>query len=335
MFSNSQIDSPPRANQGPDGLHKQKKASSTGTRSFDALTSKHKRNDLEESKSPQSKLQKRKRLGDVDATESVSLGDSTTVPADNLEQSAQNSFNGQPPAVKELPGVEERIQFRVEQPMAATSVSSEPGPPRFIADAWGDNPSPIRDTAVHAKSPADTGDAKQTSLDQMILQESDAAKSATTFVKKAWIQQAKVDPSSSEIGRVVTRQVSEALIHEIPSIENDGLRRLTLKLHPAELGKLTLYVGWENETVKAQIVASELATSEMLNRDKDLLMDTMHANGFEFESFDVSYEGSTQKRSDSKAGQILAASKHESNHLEQASTIMTFGAQGSVVNIIA
>ena len=71
-----------------------------------------------------------------------------------------------------------------------------------------------------------------------------------------------------------------------------------MDLHPAELGRLTLRVGIENDSVTATIVTSELATNELLTRDKQILIDTLREQGMEVDSFEVSYGGSeTQNQS--------------------------------------
>ena len=81
--------------------------------------------------------------------------------------------------------------------------------------------------------------------------------------------------TATEIGRAVSQRVSEVIIQEINLANNHELKQITLHLHPAELGRLTLQVGWESDSIIARIVASERATSEMLNGDKNWLIDAL------------------------------------------------------------
>jgi hypothetical protein len=159
----------------------------------------------------------------------------------------------------------------------------------------------------------------------------------TAIAEHELIREVRLEPSGNDLGRLVTQRVTETLIHEIPLIEAEGAKRITLKLHPAELGKLTLHVDWHNETVKARIVASEMATTEMLNREKNHLLDTMHAHGLKFESLDVSYEGSTRHRNGWPADRktrVAGGREPETVPVEQTMRLRTRSNHGSVVDII-
>lgn len=98
----------------------------------------------------------------------------------------------------------------------------------------------------------------------------------------------------------VINQLDDALLTEIASARHTGeARQLTIELHPAELGQLTVNVDWDNELVKAQIIASEFSTSELLNRDKSILIEAIRESGFDLESFDVSH-GDSQSGANSQ-----------------------------------
>ncbi len=97
--------------------------------------------------------------------------------------------------------------------------------------------------------------------------------------------------SAVETARAISRQVTDVVIEEIRTSVNQESKQITLHLHPAELGKLTLHVGWEADSIIARIMATEMATSDMLNQDKNWLLDTLQKNGIELDSFDVSHGG--------------------------------------------
>ena len=138
----------------------------------------------------------------------------------------------------------------------------------------------------------------------------------------------------TDLSKAVVRRVTETLVREVRLTEGIGdSKQITLQLHPAELGRLVLQVAWENETVTAQVVASELATSEMLNRDKSILIDYLSEHGLELASFDVShgsgFEESLHDQSNSESD-LQSILNNESDPVSEN----TINDQGSVLNIV-
>ena len=152
---------------------------------------------------------------------------------------------------------------------------------------------------------------------------------------KTWARPNSGNSPIPDLGRVVTQRVSETMIQEIQVGGKNDVKQMTLHLHPEELGKLTLQVGWESESIVAKIVASELATSEMLNRDKGWLMDSLQANGLEFESFEVSYGGSTNQQEFGQDRETSASAGGPDPANSTTKTGHTIDGKGSVVNLIA
>lgn len=142
---------------------------------------------------------------------------------------------------------------------------------------------------------------------------------------------------ATEVGRAVSQRVSEVLIQEVSIAGKNEMRQITLHLHPAELGRLTLQVGWESDSIIARIVASEAATSELLNGDKSWLMDALEASGVELDSFDISHDNSGAKQSPTQnrdAANKLTASEAEAKS-KRSDPNHSIEADGSMVNLIA
>jgi len=86
------------------------------------------------------------------------------------------------------------------------------------------------------------------------------------------------------------QQFVDMFVRDVSHVANQGEQKITMHLHPPEMGKLTVEVGWENDVVSASIVASERTTSETLIRDRTWLLNNLTASGFEISSFDVSHD---------------------------------------------
>ena len=92
-------------------------------------------------------------------------------------------------------------------------------------------------------------------------------------------------------------QVSHTLVSEVKVVtRRANASEIKMDLHPVELGRMTLRVGFENDAISATIVASELATSDLLIRDKQMLINTLRDHGLDVGSFEVSYGGNESQR---------------------------------------
>ncbi len=92
----------------------------------------------------------------------------------------------------------------------------------------------------------------------------------------------------------VVKQVVETITTD--SIENiRDSRKLTLQIHPAELGRLEIQIGSESDILTAQIVASEHVTSELLNREKIHLINALQEMGVDLPDVEISYRNEDQE----------------------------------------
>ena len=110
-------------------------------------------------------------------------------------------------------------------------------------------------------------------------------------------------PYSPEVVKNVTQTVTENLVQAARFSDNGSNKQLVVQLHPAELGQLVLQVDWDNDVLKAKIVTSELAASEMLNQQKQHLISALAENGLHFDSLDVGFQDTPQDQPESRRSQ--------------------------------
>ena len=66
-------------------------------------------------------------------------------------------------------------------------------------------------------------------------------------------------------------------------------REIQIQLHPVELGRLMVVVNSAEEQIKATIIASELVTSELLNREKEHLIAALKEQGIDLPDVNISH----------------------------------------------
>ncbi len=99
-------------------------------------------------------------------------------------------------------------------------------------------------------------------------------------------------PSTSITTNV--EMVSSGLVEQVQLSEIGDSKVLTLQLHPAELGQVTLHVEWDQDSLKARILTNEIAANEMLNQSKQQMVQALAEQGISFDSLEVAYEGADQ-----------------------------------------
>ena len=92
-----------------------------------------------------------------------------------------------------------------------------------------------------------------------------------------------------------TEQVTETFTENFEQHLDVGERReIRLKLHPENLGELEVQVESMEDFVRAKIVASELATTEILMRDKDILNSALQDLGIAIEDVEIQHRDSSE-----------------------------------------
>ena len=84
--------------------------------------------------------------------------------------------------------------------------------------------------------------------------------------------------------------VSETIAARVESLEDGDASQIRLKIEPEDLGRLEIQVRMDGNRLHGRIVASEAGTSELLARDRMVLLDSLKAIGLEFTSMDISYQ---------------------------------------------
>ncbi len=88
----------------------------------------------------------------------------------------------------------------------------------------------------------------------------------------------------------VTETVTENLVQQIRLTERGEQKQMTLQLHPAELGQLTLQLDWDKDVLQVKILASEMVAADLLKQNKSQLVQALAENGIDFDSLDIGYQ---------------------------------------------
>ncbi len=86
-----------------------------------------------------------------------------------------------------------------------------------------------------------------------------------------------------------TSQLKVAILANAASIENDSTHTIQVDLHPAELGRLQIRIDQTGDQLTAKIVATEIASSELLMQDRQHLVQALNELGFGEASLDISH----------------------------------------------
>ncbi len=101
--------------------------------------------------------------------------------------------------------------------------------------------------------------------------------------------QASLMMNESAVTDSVLQQVMETIVTESVSLSGGSSRSLSIQIHPAELGRLEIVIGSNDDVLKAQIVASETVTSDLLTREKSHLINALREQGIDLTDVDISH----------------------------------------------
>lgn len=119
-------------------------------------------------------------------------------------------------------------------------------------------------------------------------------------------------PKSSPADVTMIDQITDKLTSSSISINKNGSTQIRLQIYPQELGYLTITVFRQQEELRASIVASEWSASEILIRDKSLLVEAFKEKGLEIADVNISLRNSNgNSMGDS------SASKQDQHHQDQ------------------
>ncbi len=88
----------------------------------------------------------------------------------------------------------------------------------------------------------------------------------------------------------IVETVATQTARQFGDLEQGQTQRMTLKIHPEELGSLEIRVESVAEIFRAQIVASEYATSELLNREKAVLHSALHELNIDVGDLEITHQ---------------------------------------------
>lgn len=101
--------------------------------------------------------------------------------------------------------------------------------------------------------------------------------------------QAALMMNDSAVIDSVLQQVTETIVTESVSLSGSSSRSLSIQIHPAELGRLEIVIGSNDDVLRAQIVASETVTSDLLTREKSHLINALREQGIDLTDVDISH----------------------------------------------
>jgi flagellar hook-length control protein FliK len=73
------------------------------------------------------------------------------------------------------------------------------------------------------------------------------------------------------------------------AFDKEPVQTLSIELHPVELGRLTIRVEQTSHQLSAQIFTNEAASSDLLLKEKDFLLEALADLGFGETSLDISH----------------------------------------------
>ena len=179
--------------------------------------------------------------------------------------------------------------------------ASQPNLPQALVDPSGVPLPPITQQANTAVALTETeGTLTESTQSQLTPQEAETNSAANlsdtvlfdrpSFVTASTPQlEPPTLPAVPASHQAVTENVVDTIVEQAQLTEVGESKQLTLQLHPAELGQVTLLVDWEVDSLKVKIVANELAANEILNQNKSELIAALAEEGIDFDSLDVSY----------------------------------------------
>ena len=200
-----------------------------------------------------------------------------------------------------LPPITQQANTTVALNETEIGEASQPNLPQALVDPSGVPLPPITQQANTAVALTETeGTLTESTQSQLTPQEAETNSAANlsdtvlfdrpSFVTASTPQlEPPTLPAVPASHQAVTENVVDTIVEQAQLTEVGESKQLTLQLHPAELGQVTLLVDWEVDSLKVKIVANELAANEILNQNKSELIAALAEEGIDFDSLDVSY----------------------------------------------
>lgn len=102
-----------------------------------------------------------------------------------------------------------------------------------------------------------------------------------------------------------TSQLKIAILANAASIEQESTNTIQVDLHPAELGRLQIRIEQTGDQLHAKIIATEIASSELLMHDKQHLVEALDELGFGETSLDITHGGSGEQEPEEESQSLF------------------------------
>ena len=135
------------------------------------------------------------------------------------------------------------------------------------------------------------------------------------------------------LARSVSRQTVAAVKESLANAKPPFVQRITVEIHPADLGKLNIQVEVVRDAVQATIVATENFSADLLSRHKSDLVNTLSEFGFGQANVDISHQNSQsnqQQNRNFQSGDVVALDQASPAEIQAATHVVQVG-----VNLVA
>jgi flagellar hook-length control protein FliK len=145
----------------------------------------------------------------------------------------------------------------------------------------------------------------------------------------------------SAVAESVVNQVVDTIAADAVLTRGLNMREMTLQIHPAELGQLDILIGADDDAMRAQIIASESVTSELLTREKAHLVNALREQGIDLPDVDISHRDprdqdqqqfDAQRRSQRASGNEMKLTNRET---ESGTPSVTYLRNNSTIDMVA
>ena len=294
-------------------------------------------------------------ITDSSEPETTAAAASNNLPATQNKGRQRNEFKESPQLKREPQAVEGSSELQLETADSQSQSDSEAIPelefPQVEPSAANlSSPTNHSSTADHSAAAEHSSPAEPLAqLSEAILGDNGASLSVDgqAQIENSVVASLSLEPlqnisSTNEatpakavdsLSAAVTESVVDQVVETITNDSIDSLRdsrKLTLQIHPAELGRLEIQIGSESDILNAQIVASEHVTSELLNREKIHLINALQEMGVDLPEVEISHRNDKQENPFESQNNREQTKQHRSaNSSQDRSKNQASGAQST------
>ena len=132
-----------------------------------------------------------------------------------------------------------------------------------------------------------------------------------------------------------TSQLKVAIVANAASIEAEANSTIQVDLHPAELGRLQVRIEQTGDQLHAKIIATEIASSELLLQDRQHLVEALNELGFGETSLDITHQESNDPRDNEQVFNEELSQGQPTEEKQQSDSATYLGNNSVGINFVA